>query len=82
LLGVGMIEQGQLNPDVASVGMYTVQEFRHQGIGTYLIQQLIHAGQQQGLRVFAGCDYANHPSKKTLERAGMYAYTRMLRISF
>lgn len=82
LLGVGIIEQGQLNPDVASVGMYTVKEFRHQGIGTYLIKHLIHECQQRGLRVFAGCDYDNYPSKKTLERAGMYPYTRMLRISF
>ena len=82
LLGVGVIERGQLNPDVASVGMYTVKEFRHQGIGTYLIKNLINECQQQGLRVFAGCDYDNHPSKKTLERAGMYPYTRMLRIGF
>jgi GNAT superfamily N-acetyltransferase len=82
LLGVGVIVQGQLNPDVASVGMYTLKQFRQQGIGTYLIKNLIRECQQQGLRVFAGCDYDNHGSKKTLERAGMYSYTRMLRISF
>ncbi len=34
------------------------------------------------LPVSAGCWYYNHRSKQTLERAGLYSPTRLLRISY
>ena len=38
--------------------------------------------ERQGVRPIAGCWYYNHRSKRTLERAGMYAPTRLLKVEF
>ena len=42
-----------------------------------LRDRLVAAG-----RVVAGCAHDNHLSKKALERAGMYAPTRLLKVGY
>jgi RimJ/RimL family protein N-acetyltransferase len=81
-VGFGLVEQSRLNQHVASVGMYTSERFRREGVGTETITLLIAECHRRGLRPVAGCWYYNHASKRTLERAGMFAPTRLLRIAY
>jgi len=37
---------------------------------------------RRGLRAVAGCWYSNHLSKRMLERAGMHAPTRLLKVKY
>jgi hypothetical protein len=37
---------------------------------------------QQGRRPIAGCWYYNHLSKKTLEKAGLFSQTRLLKFLY
>jgi GNAT superfamily N-acetyltransferase len=62
--------------------MHTIEKFRRQGVGTATIQLLIDECRRRGLRPVAGCWYYNHFSKKTLERAGMYTATRLLKVDY
>lgn len=78
----GLIEPGRLLPGVASCGMFTVAAHRNQGIGPAIITHLIGCCLAQGLRPVAGCWYYNHRSKKTLEKAGLFSQTRLLKISY
>ena len=55
---------------------------RGQGVGTETITLLRAECRRRALRPVAGCWYYNHASRRTLERAGMYSPTRLLRISF
>ncbi|NNJ08861.1 GNAT family N-acetyltransferase [Chloroflexales bacterium ZM16-3] len=81
-VGFGIIERSTLYADVASVGMYTCEEVRRTGVGTATISALIAECRRAGLRPVAGCWYYNHRSKQTLEAAGMYTHTRLLRVSY
>lgn len=81
-VGFGIIDPGRLIPAVASCGMFTVEEHRNQGIGPAIITHLIGRCTERGLRPVAGCWYYNHRSKKTLEKAGMFSQTRLLKISY
>jgi GNAT superfamily N-acetyltransferase len=68
--------------DVASIGMFTIEAHRQSGAGSATIAALISGCRREGLRPIAGCWYYNHSSKRTLERAGMYSPTRLLKIDF
>ncbi len=81
-VGFGIIEVSTLTEGVASVGMFTVEAYRHQGVGAGIIAHLVDTCCVRGLRPVAGCWYYNHNSKKTLERAGMVSQTRLLRVSY
>ncbi|MBM7845483.1 GNAT family N-acetyltransferase [Herpetosiphon giganteus] len=82
IIGFGIIEPSSIYQQVASIGMHINLAYRQQGYGTRLIQVLIRHCQNQQLEPIAGCWYYNHNSKKTLERAGMYSSTRLLKIEF
>jgi len=62
--------------------MYTIERSRRQGAGTATIRLLMAECRRQSLRPIAGCWYYNHPSKKTLERAGMFTQTRLLSVTY
>jgi RimJ/RimL family protein N-acetyltransferase len=81
-VGFGLLEVSRIYEDVASVGMYTIERFRREGVGTETITLLMAECHGRGLRPVAGCWYYNHGSKRTLERVGMFAPTRLLRISY
>lgn len=80
-VGYGIYELSQLT-DAASVGMFTLEPYRHQGVGSATISMLIAVMHQRGRRPVAGCWYYNHASKRTLERAGLVSPTRLLNIGF
>lgn len=81
-VGFGIIEKGRLCHGVASCGMFVVETHRKQGIGAAIIAYLMSRCAELALRPVAGCWYYNHNSKKTLEKAGMWTQTRLLKISF
>jgi RimJ/RimL family protein N-acetyltransferase len=81
-VGFGLLVPSALYDDVASIGMFTIERQRQQGVGTATIALLIAECRRRGLRPVAGCWYYNHASKRTLERAGMVTPTRLLRIAY
>lgn len=81
-VGFGLLTPSALYEAVASIGMFTAERSRQQGVGVATIALLIKECQRRGLRPVAGCWYYNHASKRTLERAGMHAGTRLLKIEY
>jgi GNAT superfamily N-acetyltransferase len=81
-VGFGIMARSTFYPDVASIGMFTVEAARLGGVGAATIRFLIARCQSSGLRPVAGCWYYNHNSKKTLERAGMFSQTRLLKLGY
>lgn len=81
-VGFGIMKRSELGGHVASIGMFVIQRFRRQGAGTATLRLLQNECHRQSLRPIAGCWYYNHLSKKTLERAGMFSQTRLLRIEY
>ncbi|MBP8251838.1 MAG: hypothetical protein KAX40_05705 [Herpetosiphon sp.] len=81
-VGFGVMEKGRLINNIASIGMFVIERFRQHGVGTATIRLLLQHCIAQNLRPIAGCWYYNHTSKKTLERAGMYTQTRLLKVEF
>jgi RimJ/RimL family protein N-acetyltransferase len=80
--GFGILVESTLYGDVASIGMYTIERFRQAGVGTATIAMLIEECRRRSLRPVAGCWYYNHRSRRTLQRAGMYSPTRLLKIEY
>ena len=81
-VGFGILVKSTLYEDVASIGMYTIERFRQTGVGTATIAMLIEECRRRSLRPVAGCWYYNHRSRRTLQRAGMYSSTRLLKIDY
>jgi RimJ/RimL family protein N-acetyltransferase len=81
-VGFGVLVTSTLYEDVASIGMYTIERFRQAGVGTATITMLIEECRRRSLRPVAGCWYYNHRSRRTLQRAGMYSSTRLLKVDF
>lgn len=81
-VGYGIMENSKLLPDVASIGMFTLEAVRGTGVATATISLLIQECARRGIRPVAGCWYYNHSSKRALERAGMVTRTRLLRVEY
>jgi GNAT superfamily N-acetyltransferase len=81
-VGFGILVKSTLYEDVASIGMFTIERFRQIGVGTATIAMLIEECRRRSLRPVAGCWYYNHRSRRTLQRAGMYSSTRLLKIDY
>lgn len=80
LLGIGVIEKSRMFDGLASIGMFTNEACRKQGIGKSIIVQLRRVCKEQGSKPIAGCWYYNEESKRTLESGGMVTKTRLLNI--
>ncbi len=80
LLGIGVVEKSKMIDGLASIGMFTHEGYRKQGIGRIIILQLKKWCKQQGIIPVSGCWYYNHASKRTLESAGMVTKTRLLNL--
>ena len=81
-VGFGLLIRSALYENVASIGMYTIERYRRDGVGTATISMLIEECRRRSLRPVAGCWYYNHRSRQTLERAGMFSATRLLKIDY
>lgn len=81
LLGIGVMEKSKMFKELASIGMFTNDAYRKQGIGRTIILQLRKWCDQQGIKPVSGCWYYNEASKRTLESAGMVTKTRLLKFN-
>lgn len=82
IVGFGVVERGQVLTGYASIGMYTKPHLRRTGVGRSILLALKEEVRKEGLTPIAGCWYYNHNSKKTLESAGMFTATRLLKVSY
>ena len=82
IVGFGVIEYGRVIKDISSIGMYVCEQYRRQGFAANILQKLKHISRDNGCRVFSGCWYYNHNSKKSMESAGAYSKTRLIRFYF
>jgi GNAT superfamily N-acetyltransferase len=82
VVGFGVIEYGRVLKDIASIGMFVREEYRQKGFAMNILYQLRCIAKARGCRAFSGCWYYNHNSKKSLEAAGAYCKTRLLRFYF
>ncbi|MBD0382204.1 GNAT family N-acetyltransferase [Paenibacillus sedimenti] len=80
LLGIGVFEKSSMLEGVASIGMFTNEVHRRQGIGRNIILKLKTWCYDHALTPISGCWYYNESSKRTLESAGMVTRTRLLNI--
>jgi GNAT superfamily N-acetyltransferase len=71
--------EGRLDFDI---GMLVEKEYRHQGVGQYIISYLADFCIKNGWRPVAGCGVENIGSRRTLEKAGFIADYRMLEFYF
>lgn len=81
-VGYGILEKGIIMKGYVSIGMFTIEKFRQQGIGRNILLKLKDTVYDKNMIPIAGCWYYNHNSKKTLESAGMYSNTRLLKINY
>jgi len=82
IVGFGIKEKGILMEHYVSIGMFTVESSRQQGVGKNILLLLKDIVYKEGLVPIAGCWYYNHNSKRTLEGAGMYSDTRLLKVNY
>ncbi len=80
LLGIGVVGNSKMIKGIASIGMFTNEGYRKQGIGRVIILLLRKWCDEQGIKPVSGCWYYNEASKRTLESAGMVTKTRLLNI--
>lgn len=80
LLGIGVLEKSRMLNGIASIGMFTNEGYRKQGIGRNIILKLKNWCYNNDLTPISGCGYNNESSKRTLESAGMVTRTRLLSI--
>ena len=80
IVSFGIIEKSKIYEHIASIGVFIAKGFRQKGIGRNTLLFLKRECYQNKLRPIAGCWYYNHNSKKTLESAGMFTQTRLVKI--
>lgn len=82
IIAIGLIIKSQLWANQASIGMFTHEAYRRQGIGAQTVLYLKHVCHNCDMRPLAGCRYNNTKSQMTLQAAGMVTMTRLLRFTF
>ena len=82
IIGFGVIEYQKIVKIYASIGMIVLEEFRQNGYGANILNGLKNIVKTKGKIPISGCWYYNHNSKKTMESAGAYSKTRLLRFYF
>jgi GNAT superfamily N-acetyltransferase len=82
VVGFGVIDYGRVVKDIASIGMFVIEEYRQQGYASNLLQELKIISKNNGCRAFSGCWYYNHNSLKSMHSAMAYSKTRLLKFHF
>lgn len=77
VVGAGGL-QTHYNPPFADVHMEVVEELRGQGIGSWMVQELVNLCREQGRVPAARCEPGNQGSRRALERGGLRPCGRLL----
>jgi GNAT superfamily N-acetyltransferase len=80
VVAAGGIVPFPINKKYANISMFVFEEERKKGFGRSMIQYLILKCKELGYNPSAGCRSGNSNSKKTLESAGMYQSSKLLKI--
>ncbi len=81
-VGFGVVEYGTIAANTASIGMFVLEKYRQRGIAAKILKSLQLAVESKGCAARSGCWYYNHNSKKSMERAGAYSKTRLIKFYF
>jgi RimJ/RimL family protein N-acetyltransferase len=82
ILAMGEVRLDEDFPSFADLGMATAPAHRRKGMAACMVSNLLTEIRRRGLTANASCDSANIGSRKTLEKAGMVASHRILKVSF
>lgn len=82
IIGFGIVETGRVVKSIASIGMYVMEGKRQQGYAKNILKHLQELVESEGFECRSGCWYYNHNSLKSMESAGAYSKTRLLRFFF
>jgi predicted acetyltransferase len=82
VIGFGVIEYNNIVNIYASIGMIVREGYRQKGYGANILQKMKDISISKGKIPVSGCWYYNHNSKKTIEKAGAYSSSRLLRFYF
>ena len=82
IVALGLIVESRLLTGHASIGIFTREDRRREGIAIRTIDYLRRTCRTRGLTPIAGCWYYNEASKLTLEAAGMIVSSRLLKFDF
>lgn len=82
LVGFGVVELGRVVKSNASIGMFVIEERRKKGYASNILKSLQRLVESKGYQAISGCWYYNHNSLKSMESAGAYSKTRLLRVYF
>jgi GNAT superfamily N-acetyltransferase len=82
IIGFGIIDYQKIVNIYASTGMIVIEEHRQKGYGANILNELKKIASSKGYISLSGCWYYNHVSKKTMESAGAYSKTRLLKFYF
>ncbi len=82
LVGFGVVEFGRIIKNIASIGMYVMPDRRQNGYAASILKVLQKLVESKGYKARSGCWYYNHNSKKSMESAGAFSKTRLLRFYF
>jgi hypothetical protein len=82
VIGYGNIFYHKIIEIYASLGMNVKEEHRQKGYGTNILYRLNCIVKSNGRIPLAGCGYSHHNSIKTMESAGAYSKTRLLKFYF
>lgn len=82
IVGYGVIQYGSVVSDIASIGMFVREECRGQGVAASILKGLQKLAESEGFQARSGCWYYNHNSKKSMESAGAYIKSRLIRFYF
>jgi GNAT superfamily N-acetyltransferase len=80
--GFGILSHHKINKDYKSIGMYTVDAHRHQGVGRSIVLHLKDLVHTMGGETLLGCFYQDYNSKRTLESCGYVSDVRLLNVLF
>jgi hypothetical protein len=80
VVSYGIIEKSRLTNDLASIGMFVLENKRGNGYGALTLIDLIKLCQMTGIRPIAGCFVKNQYSVNALKKAGMVSLNRLLKI--
>jgi predicted acetyltransferase len=82
ILGIGECRISETQKPYADVGMIANNQYRRQGIGTFLLAQLKEYCYSLHVKPICSCTFDNMASRKTIEKAGFITQYRILDIQF
>jgi len=82
IIGTGELRESTTQRPFADLGMTVGKEHRRKGLGSYILTYLKELCYEKDLKPICSTSVENISSKKAIENAGMYAYHRVLKVTF